>query len=282
MVFPGSLSFKFEGLLADSHVMPMGHLGSALVGFDKIINAGLIAIACERAPKRRERFNVFIAARQPVGGSVVVTALLEHAPWMLPVVQDFLVSGGVEASFRFISYVMTHLGGRPKEAERHMHALLDLTRIHLSARDASEQRHHETLRLAISAAAGSVTPVAVSAVKSVGSSSSRLLVSGPNGDGTEVDEPMANAIRSKAGDEVGDLAKFTVKVDGFSHSRRQLKIEHPTQDGRFLSVEVRDPVFEVSPNRYTDAAVNKNEISVLAKPIYRDGELRTLYIMDLA
>lgn len=282
MMFVGTLNFKFKGLQADRHVMPMRHLGAALTGLDRIINTGLIAVAYKRPPKKREKFEVFVVAQQPIRGSVEIAALLEHAPWMLPVVQDFLVSGGVEASFRFISYVMTRLGGRPKEAEMHIQALLEMNRDHLSARDTSEQRQHETLRMALEAATGAVAPAAELVVKSVGVSSSRLLVSGPKGETTEVDEPMADAIRSKSGDEVGDLTAFTVKVDGFSHRKRQLKIEHPDRDGKLLNAEVRDPVFENAPNPYTDAAVNKRELSVLAKPVYRDGELRLLYVMALS
>lgn len=273
------LSLKFVGLDSDRHVMPMGQLGASLVGADKIINFGLIFMSFGRLPKRGERFDLVATVREPREGSYEIVAILQQAPWVLPIVQEFLISGGVDASYRFISFVLTKFGGRPREANMHLDALIQLNRDHLQSRDLSDESWRNTL-LAI---VDRLAPQARDAVKPIGSGASVLSISGPRlGQRTDIDEPMADSIRSSEESEVGDMEKMTISVDGITHHNKQLKIAHPSIEGKYITAEVRDPNFDDFPNAYTDAASTLSTLKVMAKPLFRNGELKTLYIMDLA
>ena len=69
-------------------------------------------------------------------------------------------------------------------------------------------------------------------------------------------------------------------MDGFVLHNRKLNVEHPHEPGRFISADVRDPLFELSPNPYTVAAQERRVIMAQVKPAYRKGRLERLYILN--
>ena len=97
---------------------------------------------------------------------------------------------------------------------------------------------------------------------------------------TEIDFPTAEAIRSRGKLEVGDMETFRVKIDGFTHHNKQLKIVHPSEQGRFITGHLRDPVFQSAPNIYTEAATKQGWLNITAKPTLKEGRIQALYIMD--
>ena len=218
-------------------------------------------------------------AKEPEIGYLDIVISIAQEPWVLPIVHDFLITGGVDASFKFMSYVMNKLGGRPIEAHKHLESLVELNRDHLASRDRDADKWRQTFVEIVE----KLAPAAKQAVLPIGKGAHVLRLAGPEpGQISEIDEPMADAIRSKENDEVGDMEIMTIKVDGITHDNRQLKIVHPTIENKFLTAEVRDPNFDNFPNVYTDAASNLGELKVQAKPMYRAGELHRIYIMDLA
>ena len=76
------------------------------------------------------------------------------------------------------------------------------------------------------------------------------------------------------------MEKMRIKVDGFTHHNKQLKVVHPKEPGRFVTAYVQDPAFADAPNVYTEAATNESWLDVTAKPTIRDGRIHALYIMD--
>ena len=161
----------------------------------------------------------------------------------------------------------------------HLDALLQTNRDHLEARDRSDARWQETLLRLVDRLA----PAATEAVYPVGRSASDLALSAPaRGLLEKIDEPMADAIRSKAEEVVGDMQKMKINVDGIIHHNKQLKIVHPDIEGKFITAIVRDPLFDSIPNPYSEAAASMGSVEVMAKPVYRSGELERIYVMDLA
>ncbi len=76
------------------------------------------------------------------------------------------------------------------------------------------------------------------------------------------------------------MGTVLVRVDGFTHHNRQLKVVHPQEPHRFVTAVVRDPVFEVTPNLYTEAATERGLLEVRAKATMKDGRIQKLYVMD--
>ncbi|WP_147293980.1 hypothetical protein [Ciceribacter selenitireducens] len=273
-----SLHFKFEGDEADRHRLPMRHLGAALVGIDGIVNQGLFVFAYGRPAPKRRRFELQLSTEEPKSGSVEIIAILKDSQWVLPLLRDFVVSGGIEISKHFLSYVLLRFGGRPTEANKHMEALLQMNRDHLDARNQNDEQWRQTFLAVVDRLA----PQAKQVVAPVGNGAGTLQLIDGVSPSLVVDEPMADAIRARQGDQVGDMTSIEIQVDGVIHHSRQLKIQHPDGEGRFITAEIRDPLFTELPNPYAEAAAAMSSIRVMAKPVYRNGELFKLYVMDIA
>ena len=77
------------------------------------------------------------------------------------------------------------------------------------------------------------------------------------------------------------MQEFTVRIDGVIKHARTIKIDHPSEPGKFLTADVRDPSFDQPENVYFSALTDDTLLVVDAKPTYRaNGELVKLYDMD--
>ncbi|MGB0506875.1 MAG: hypothetical protein ACPGGK_11835 [Pikeienuella sp.] len=281
-----SFVIKYDGLDATNHTIDMRKFGEAIVGLDKVINNGLIAISEYRIPKKGERFPLRIHAQEPKKGSFEVAGEIANdiAPvgaTVLPLVHEMFYSSASDIVWRWVSWVLNMSGGREKEADPHFVALLELTKeIHRGRTDDSDANRKfllDVLDRVAAPAKGIVAPVGTSAdTVTVAPSRGRMAE-----EKTTIDEAMADAIRSKERLVVGDMETFTVSVDGFSHDSRTLKIANPDAPEKFMTASVRDPAFTDGDNVYTRAAANRSQLIVSAKPSRsKDGTLRKLYILD--
>ncbi len=275
-------SLKYDGLETRDHVIEMRRFGEALVGTDKVVNYGLVALLEYRLPRRGERFPLVVKAKEPREGSVELVALLQPvAATLLPLVPEVFYNGAGEIIWRWISWVLNMSGGREKEAEPHFKELMILTKEIHKGRAESEEKNHEFLLKVLD----KVTHGARGMVAPVGQSSDELIIRASENKTakfkTVIDIPMAGAIRSKDKLIVGYMEKLEVKVDGLIHHNRQLKIEHPEIDGKYMTAVVKDPMFDEPDNVYTKAVATKGLLEINAKPSRKeDGTLHALYIMD--
>ena len=120
-------------------------------------------------------------------------------------------------------------------------------------------------------------------VSPIGHSCDQITLSSPKKDewSITIDQPMADAMRSKQKLEVSDMKQMRIKVNGFTHHNRQLKVVHPDEPKRFITACVRDPAFDVAPNIYTEAATMERELIASVKTTTnKDGRLVGLYVMN--
>lgn len=276
------LKIKFDGLAADKHVIGMRGLGQSLIGLERIINVGLVGLAEGRPPKRGEKFPLMVVTKSPKSGSVeLITGLTEVASiaWTLPLITETFSMTGNAIISHWVSAVMLKLGGRVKEADPHFSRLADLMDSQ-GNRDLEARRMDQAFLLGV---IDRLQPSAKEFVAPLGRSCSTLKI-GQGGDLPllTVDEPTAEIIRAGKEMELSDMQEMTLRIDGFTHHNRKLKVGHPFHDGRYINADIRDPLFDESPNAYTDAAASKAEIKVLAKLATSDEEIQRIYIMGLA
>ena len=219
-----TFSIKYDGLDADKHHIDMRRLGESIVGFDKIINTGLVALSEFRLPKKGERYPVQLRASEPRPGSFELVAELgPSVAGVLPLVHEMFYTGAGEIMWRWTSWVLSMAGGREKEADPHFLELMDLTReIHrgrFESEEANRQFLLSVLDKILPAVRGAVAPVGPSC-DSVSVSHGEPSLEAPR---TSVDVVMADAIRSKEKLEVGDMETMRVKVDGLIRHSKQLK-----------------------------------------------------------
>ena len=258
---------RFDGASADQHEIDMRQLGESLIGVERLITTGLFVMDAGRLPKRNERLPLLVRAKELQQGSVDIPALLGGAGAFLPLFHELYITSAAHIIWRWMSGALLKMGGREREAETHFTELFRL----LDKVDA--RRHIEVLEWQkLSAPARRV-------VTPVGHSCDRLLLE-MDGDTAEIDLPVAEAIRSRDNLEVGDMESFRIKIDGFTHHNKQLKIAHLSEPGKFITGHVRDPVFQADHNIYTDAAIKQGWLNVTAKPVRKEGRIQALYIMD--
>lgn len=268
---------KFEGFDADRHMIDMRRLGKSLIGFDRVISEGLIGISEGRLPKQREKFPLVIKAKEPKSGSVEILSQLAPSLSFLPLVQEVFITGGAEVIWRWLSWVFLMAGGRKSAAEPHFQELMKLTRELNESRDKNDEQMREFYLELLDRLPG----FAKEAIEPVGPSCDKVTIGPSGGSGsTIIDVATADAVRSKEELVVGEMSSFRVKADGFIIHNRQLKIENPEEGQKYLTAEVRDPIFDSMPNIYSEAAANNAFLDVEAKPTYKNGQLHKLHIMD--
>jgi hypothetical protein len=274
---------KFDGGDAKQHASDMRLLGRSLIGFDRIISDGIVVVLNRRQPKRGERAHLIVKAKEPRAGSQDIWAMVQDISTQLPLGAAIVSDIGPEYIWRWVSFVLEWYAGRKKKANEHLEAILELQRINESGRAASEERFLAEIgktREQLITLVEKLARPAAQAVALVGPSVGTVAFSSGSFEPTVVDVPMAETIRAKGLVELTDLQTLDLTLDGFSHHNRRLNVAHPSEPGRFIWADVRDPIFDTVPNVYTDAANRKATIRVEARLAYRDESLEKIYIMN--
>ncbi len=277
------LVLKFDGGDADRHAVDMRALARSMLGFDRILSDCVVLLVSRRLPKRGERAPLIIQAQEPRRGSFELLAFIQNHYDELALMAKAVSDAGGENVWELASAVLEYFGRRKKEADAHVEALVQMNAAHLAARDKSEERifaDQAAWRELIKSFISREERPAVDAVAAIGPSVRRLAFSSSTSGQTVVDEPMAEAIRSKGEMDVSDLQEITLTTDGWIYHNRTLSVHHPEQPGRFMTAKVRDPLADQEPNAYADAALRKATIAVRAKLARRAGALESIYIMD--
>lgn len=279
-----SISIRFDGGDASHNVIDMRLYGLAMQGFERIISDGVVFLSANRMPKRGERAQIIVKAKEGKQGSHDTPALLQESAGILQLGWSVLSMKGDELIFRWVSFVLNFLGGNKPEAEKQLDALMEIHRLNSDVseradeRRAAENAQWRSFALQLvdrlsNAGAQAVAPVGPSARTvdfSTGSGAKPL----------QVDEAMADVIRSKGELELGPLEEMTLKTDGFAYHTRTVGVAHPEVPGRYLQAHVQDPVFDSEPNAYSEAASRAATIRVMGKVGRREGVIKKIYLMD--
>lgn len=260
------IEIKYDGIDADDHVIDMRLFGESLIGLEKALSLGLNSLTNGSIPRSRAKPTLEIKATAPRPGSVTFDAIVEWAKGALPLV---VLKEGATIARLLVSAVIKRNAGQKKQAEADVDRIVDLAKINAADREAERAFVRDVI--------DKLAPSAAQIVAPVGRSCEALSIS----DGSETtafDVPMAQAVRSKADLEVGEMKAMRLRIDGVVVHTRSLKVEDPNEPGHFVSAEVRDPAFTDGENIYTTSVTK--QLDVQAKPTYRDGRLFKLHIMD--
>jgi hypothetical protein len=92
-----------------------------------------------------------------------------------------------------------------------------------------------------------------------------------------IDEPLAEAMRSPEEVVVGDPTNYTAKMMGVDRITGACRVEI---EGVSVRGKITDPVREQPGNIYTHALDTAADVRITAKPITKDGVIKTLFISD--
>ncbi len=273
------LTFNFKGNLTDQHLISFERLGKSLSGLDRLTNSGLVFFEHGRLPKQRERAPVYLVTKPPAVGTVDLVAFLANVPFILPIAKEIVTTGGSNLLVNFMGYVFSKFGGRKSDAEIYLKSLESILESDRNFKLQSDAQWQSTFLSLVD----KMLPNVRSAVTPIGEDASVLAITDRvSGKSLIIDEPMADAIRSADDVEISDEYPLEIAVDGVIHHSRQLKVAHPDFADRYVTAEIRDPIFEIVPNVYSDAAAQKRNIRVRVRSMKKAGELQKFYIMGLA
>jgi hypothetical protein len=283
----------YQGGEADRHEMDMRMLALSMLGAERIVSDGLIILVHKRLPKRGERAPVIAKAKEPKAGSLELitffNAIFGSLPLGLPLAKE-LASHFLELWWKA---VIARFSGKPDVAEACIQAIVELTRDHLAARDAGEQRSHDAM-VANDARRHEEMMALIDVLRSgvagqqraaeqfatpIGPSVQQATVYPSLARPVPVDTEAAEAIRDTAKLTWGPLEELTLRTDGFRFHTNGLSIENPDKSG-FLMARVRDPSFDEPMNPYTDAAQRQAEIVVLGRRGFKGAALAGIEIVD--
>lgn len=289
---PLQFAATYDGRDATNHTIDMRRFGRALVGLDRMVSVGIIGIVERRVPDPRERTRVLLNVTEPRQGCVgivgVALSVYSGMQPILPFILEQIREFGAEVIFTYLAASFNVLGGRSKDADPYIEKLIDLMD-KINSRDAEDrlderealykdrQREREFILKLIE----SVRPSAREVVGPLGQSASSLYFGKEFDDRqAEVDEPMAEAVRSKEPMEIGDVEKIQVRIDGLTKRNGRGSVERLDQPGRFIPIEIKDPRFGQPDNPYLNAFRSGEPLMISARAAHRDGEIIRLYVMD--
>jgi hypothetical protein len=277
-----SIILKYDGLQAAEHRMDMRRFGYAIVGLDHVVTYGIIALTERRVARPRERLDFDVVASEPTAGSVEVLGALiaayQGTQGSLPFLTELLKAKFPDILWHWLSWVFKSLGGRPKEADPHFSKLIEFAETLQKGEKLDRERERQFLLKVLDRLGPHASQVAIP----VGESSNLLEFSRPGQrEKTQISVPEAQAIRSKEALEVGDPRTVQLRIDGLVKHSNRGSVELHNEPGRYVPVEIRDPLFEQTPNPYISAMNSDEEISVTAVPSFKSGDLYKLFIMAL-
>lgn len=273
---------SYDGLQASSHRMDMRRLGYAMVGLDHIITVGVVGLLEKRQARPRERLMFDVVASEPRKGTVGIIGAMMTAytgtQGVLPYAISVMKDKAPDFVWYWVCFVFKKLGGRDKEAEKLLEKVLE----HYASVHEQNLADRQGEREFILQLVDRLKPAAAQVAVPMGESADVLRIARtPGGTAEEIGVPEAVAIRTKEPMEVGDPTIMKVRIDGLVKHTNRGSVELAEEPGKFVNAEIRDPLFEVTPNPYI-AAMNSDElIEVNAVPTYKAGELFKLYVMGL-
>lgn len=266
------LKFEFDGREALHHVVDARQLGASLIGLDKAVSTSLVILIHGRMPKGRERIaDLYVAAKAPEKGSVTI---IENVPWILPLVGEVIKTYGADFIRNFLSWMLLWHGGRKSDAQVYMDAMTEVLKENNRSHEATTEAWQRTLLAVVE----QLAPAAKQMVEPVGRTASELRIGDASGGQTVIDEPTAEAIRSREEIELTDKETLVVTVDGVIKRSKALRLV--LEDGAYQAAEIRDPEFDVTPNIYLDALSAGFPIKITARRALRAGKLYRLYVLE--
>jgi hypothetical protein len=273
---------SYEGLLADDHRLDMRRFGYAIVGLDHLISAGVIALTEHRYTRPRERVDFTIVAKPPREGSVEVIGGLVSAYQALqasfPFVVEMIKAKCPDLVWHWLSFCFNHLGGRPADAEKHLDKLIEfMGKVH--SETLQDRKHEREFLLKV---LEGERQNAARVVMPLGNSSETLSIGGPETyELTEIDVPMAAAIRSKEDLRVSDISETSLRIDGITKHSNRASVELMEDLGRFYHAEIRDPLIREPDNQYFRALANNQTLTAITRFSFKGEDIHRVYILGL-
>jgi len=271
----------YQGDDADKHTVDALYLGQSLVGtarlYNSVIRWHFHGIVAAKGPQQ-----IKIHAGPPSDGSVFYAIYLMMVHGKLAVYPDFVYELAKLAIPETIKALIARRSGQDKIVEKSVDGLIELYRRH---DEFAKQVHKDHVkekktmfRVIQNLAEMNRKPLADMSAP-IGRSVRQIEHFKDTKEAIVVDEPVAEALRSPGGAQVGEEKKLTGRIVGVDTTTGSAKML-VEGDSKPTRAKITDPVLLVAENVYTHALDTQSLVSVTAKPVLKDGKISTLYISN--
>ena len=267
------LIIRFEDMDTQDNLVEIQSLGQSLIGINRLVGNGLQLFETGKFLQRSETSPFLIKTNPPEIGSNEIAIILVESSTYLPLIHNFILAKQSIIIGNLLSGLLLNMGGREQDSTEKLHAVFDLYERNRQDR-IGEIRQVEN-------AIEKLNPYARQVVTPIGKSSDSMVLV-YNGEQTIIDFPIADSIRSKKRLEVRKTDKIeTIEttIDGIVLSKKQIKIPHPNEMGKYLMGKVFDPVFLDPHNIYTEALSKKLPVKLTTKiRRYQNGKIKDISV----
>ena len=275
------IEIKFEGGDADDNQIDAYHLGESLKGTSRLYTSVAKFWFCGDLTKRGPA-HIRLVVGPPREGSVTyaIYLLMQHGE--LALYPSLLFQLADLALPPLIKAVFAARTGQSREMEKALDVISQLAaQNHDLAKTVHENDFAEKSKLIALVdrlTDNNKVPLRQMA-QPIGRSVRSLIHFSRTDHEAIVDEPTAEVMRAKDEMTVGDQTQFTACLLMVDTVTGACKAEI---DGIEVAIraKITDPNLQQPHNPYTMALDLKSEIKIVAKPVYTDGEITSLYISD--
>lgn len=281
---------KFDGLDATKHFLDAEQLGRSIQGTAKLYNKAAYLFFNGVVPGNNSKYIFRMQSRAEIEkGSVCYTlwcamTMGEMAlyPQLWGELADFIIPDIVKSTYhkmtkrddKVIETYDKMIERMQNENDKWRGALTDSQQAGFSAMLQSQQMFTDCIAQlsqgSKSAGINSVAPIGQSADFLEHKQKEQLFL---------IDQPMADAIRSKDELEVVDMQDYLCYIRGVDTISGTCKIEL-VRENVIVNGKISDPNLSQAGNIYTHALDEQGEIVITAKATLKDGIIHKLYISD--
>jgi hypothetical protein len=274
-----AIPVAYRGLFADQHLVDAQQFGKSLVGISKVANSITHEFFFEAVTHDPRSYHIrfFVGPSRENGLLQELFAVL--ASGQLPVFQPILIQLGkpfIVAAFDAVVKTVLH---RKSDASLAIEKIHDLAVRHSEFAlqvHQGDMRDKAWLQRMVERLAKENRAPLREVPDPVGRTVRRLQFGGDT-DGTTIEEPEAEVLRSREPMTVGNPTEYDVKIVGVFKTNGACRVRL-LNDNRIVPGKITDPTLEQPHNVYTTALNTAASLHVVAKPVFRDEKLRRLFI----
>jgi len=275
------IPIRYQGLFADDHLVEAEQFGRSVIGVSKVASSITHMFFFHEIThdRRAYRIRYYVGPSKENGLLQEIIAAMNSG--LMPVFSPILLKTAKIVVEKLFDAVVKSAVNQKSEATTAIEVVHDLAIRH---QEFAQQVHagHMQDKVWLQDIVGQLLNENRASLRQVPEPvgrSVRQMIVGGTGQGTLIDEPSAEVLRSTVEMQVGDTAMYEVEIEGVFKTNGACRVRL-LDGGRVVAGKITDPALDTPGNKYT-AALNEGAVlRVTAKPTLKDGELHRLFISD--
>lgn len=281
MLDPVNLTYR--GRDADDHRIDLIQVGQSLGGVGRFYNSVThFYFHGGQVPARNFRPTIRTYTSEPTAGCINFVLLASIISQHMPMYSEILFKFSKVAIANLVKAVIAKRTGNTAAMEKALDVIQqmhsdDISLMKIVIQDGA--RTKDQLINLVGQLAMNNRPAMAQMVAPIGQSCSSMTHFDQTPHKVLIDEPTAVVMRSQENLEVGEQMEIQAVILGVDTVTGQCRVRF-ADDSSEARGKITDPALKNAHNVYTAALDTKQVVVLTAKPVNRNGELKSLYISD--